>query len=232
MPWPGWIRLKWVWLELYFRGLARPGLATSSQTGDSLARLGGAGRVRQDPTKLRWAWYARAARFWIALASFASTEEGLQASWNALGFDSGWHWHSSCGNGWNILRSLGRAPWRWLSQEIFPCWTLPLAPRWWFIWQRVVSGLALPCVGLSWFGPGYALRHSAAVQKRLGTDAQGTLAIDLCLKFLMELFSPHEVGRRQDAGLVWLDPSWLGLESTSGLTVLARAGVIRSCTGN
>ena len=82
-------------------------------------------------------------------------------------------------------------------------------------------------MGLSWFGPGYALRHSAAVQKRLGTDAQGTLAIDLCLKFLMELFSPHEVGRRQDAGLVWLDPSRLGLESTSGLTVLARAGVIK-----
>ena len=63
-------------------------------------------------------------------------------------------------------------------------------------------------------------------------DAQGTLAIDICLKFLMEVLSPHEVGRRQDAGLVWLDPSWLGLESTSGLTVLARAGVIRSCTGN
>ena len=84
-------------------------------------------------------------------------------------------------------------------------------------------------MGLSWFGPGYALRHSSAIQRRLGTDAQGTLAIDICLKFLMEVLSHHEIGRSQDAGLVWLDRSWIGLESTSGSTVLARAGVIRSC---
>ena len=62
----------------------------------------------------------------------------------------------------------------------------------------------------------------------LGALSLGTLATHICLMFLMEAVSPHEVGRRQGPDLAWPVMAWLGINIR--LDFLARAGVIGSCS--
>ena len=85
----------------------------------------------------------------------------------------------------------------WLDSAVGPAMVVHLAGRSWL-------GLALHGPFLVWPWIRAAAFRDGSKKIR---DAQRTLAIEICLKFLMEVLSHHEVGRRQDAGLVWLDPT-------------------------
>ena len=205
-------------LGLAARGLASPGLASLglaphgwTWSGLALAKL----RI-----SLAWPWLGSGS-LGLALAGLVSVLALARLSF-AGGSGSGWNFAFV---GWPVLAAPNKA-WPGLAH-------LPRQALRWLGW----AGLAgFGRIRQSFAGPFPVWPWIRAMAFRGGPlkvrGAQGTNAIDICLKFLMEVLSPHEVGRGQGPGLIWLDLSWLGLESTSGLALLARAGMIRSCTGN
>ena len=70
-------------------------------------------------------------------------------------------------------------------------------------------------------------RYPKRVWDTLGALSLGTLAIDICLMFLMEAVSFYKIHRSQGAGLAWPVMARLGI--TIRLDFLARAGVVGFC---